>query len=77
MNDGKEKAQVDWFMADVLAIEITLIPSQKEGMLVHAKEFLASGGRISWERWAMLGAASRAAIREAADELKIRAVLEQ
>lgn len=71
------QVQADWLMVDVLGIEITLTREMEDGLVMHAKEFLASGGRISWERWAMLGPASRAAIREAADELKIRTVLEQ
>lgn len=66
---------IDWFIADVGALSVELTPALSEAMMAHAKEFIAAGGQIGWERWALLGTASRAAFREAAEALKIRAVL--
>lgn len=70
-----ENIGIDWFTADIGGLEVPLTEALQGAMLAHAKEFLAAGGRVEWERWALLGPASRAAFREAAEELKIRNVL--
>lgn len=70
-----EHVPADWFISDLGILAVPLTPELKETMLNHAKEFLTAGGRVEWERWALLGPASRAAFREASEELKIRQVL--
>lgn len=68
---------VDWFLADLGGIQVPLTEELRAAMLAHAREFLAAGGRVEWARWALLGPASRAAFREAVEEMKIRAVLSE
>lgn len=70
------KTRLDWLIADISEVEIDVTEELWASMLTHAMEFLSAGGRISWERWSMLGPASRLAFVEAAAALKIRSALE-
>ena len=70
------KTRIDWLIADISETEVEVTEELWRSMLNHCAEFLSAGGRISWERWAMLSPASRAAFSEAAAALKIRSALE-
>ena len=71
------KSSLDWFLGDISSVEIDITPELFERMIEHAALYLSAGGMITWERWSMLGAASREAFAEAAARLKIRSALER
>lgn len=70
------KGQLDWFLADIVNTELEVSDELFEALVQHATNFLMAGGVMTWERYAMLGEASREAFKQAASNLKIRSALE-
>lgn len=76
MTDEK-KSTIDWFLADLLQAEVTITDDLMEKLIEHAQAFLTMNGVMTWERYAMLGVASRAAFVEAGQRLGIARALEK
>lgn len=75
--EEKQKARIDWFMADVLNVEVEINEDVLKGLIVSAMEFLkANPGGMPWEKWSLLSQASRVAFSEAAEQLKVRNTLD-
>lgn len=64
------KVRIDWFMADVLAVEIELNEQALEEMVSHAAGYLRAGGPVPWDRWSLLSEASRTAFLMASERVK-------
>ena len=68
---------LDWAIAAVAPVEVPVTPQLMEALTEHFRVALMGGWRIgSFSEYAMLGAASREALEEAASQLRIRSVLE-
>ena len=68
----QEKVRVDWFMADVVNLEIDLTEKLVGALMANAVEYLHVNGGMPWEKWSLLSGASRIAFVEAAKQLKLR-----
>lgn len=72
-----DKVRIDWFLADVANVEIQLTPELTTAMIGMAVEYLKVSRGIPWEKWSLLSEASRAAFQAAAEQLKIREMVDQ
>ena len=72
-----DKVRIDWFLADVANVEIQITPELTAAMVGMAVEYLRVSKGISWEKWSLLSQASRTAFQAAAEQLKIREMVDQ
>ena len=70
------KTVIDWLIADLIQTELDVSDEMYEALVKHAMDYLRVG-RLSWQQWSLLGAASRKAFVEAADSLRIQSVLKE
>lgn len=75
--EAPRTTSLDFFIADTANLQIPWTQELSERLTNHAVQFLMAGGVLTWERYSMLGDASREAFAEAATYLKIRSALEQ
>lgn len=75
--EEKQKVRIDWFMADVLSVEIEVNEEVLKGLVLSAIQFLkANPGGMPWEKWSLLSDVSRVAFSEAAEQLRVRNALD-
>jgi hypothetical protein len=64
------KVRIDWFLADVFAVEIDVTDEAQAQMVVHAEMFLRCGNTLSWDKWSLLSESSRAAFLKASENVR-------
>lgn len=56
------KTSVDWFLADILTLKVDVTPELRELLKKRAAEYVTITSALpSWDRWLMLGDATREA----------------
>lgn len=67
------KTRVDWFLADILNIQIEVKDEDREALVQQAEAWLKATGQVPWDRWAMLGDESRKILVEAGERVRLEA----
>lgn len=67
------KVRVDWFLADVMVVEVQLDEDLKGRLVAEAEMYIRTNGRLPWEKWSLLSDASRAIFLEASERAKVLA----
>ena len=70
------KVRIDWFIADVANIEISVTDELMRVLIGNAVEYIMVNGTLPWEKWSLLSATSRAAFTAASAQLKSRESLD-
>lgn len=71
------KSVIDWFIADMVQMEVDVNEELYEALVQNAMEFLKANGTVDWKSWSMLGEASRKAFADAGERIKTRSVLRE
>lgn len=65
-----DKIRIDWFLADVVNVEIDLTPELMGALIEAAIRYKQAGGTITWEKYSLLSDASRLAFEAAEEKMK-------
>ena len=66
----RSRTRADWFIVNVLALEVDVDQSVRELLVTEASMFLSTGGTISHDKWSMLSPTSKAIFVEAMNSLR-------